>query len=224
MSTYQFTTDHPPLLRDLGYGAISNIQESKGPEHRHQMNFMIKIYGPNGWPLFIPGTLTKQKVWVRQGPVERLSGRRTVTITQTLSQSYTELETLRKLVSTTIGGSYGPVSAEITGEIEKTKSYTKTWSSSRTHTRQEERDGQQIYADWLLIDRINIDYDLSHFRQSPPAMKKELQKALENLRKYETLIGTFDDNVPDFSANSEVEMVSLPQGAISEPVMANGLV
>lgn len=204
MSTYKFTENHPPLLANLGFGGIANTQESKGPEEHYEMQFVIRTYGPNSWPFTLPATVTRQKVWVRLGSPERLSGKETVSVTETLAQSYTELNTLRALLSATVGGSYGPFSAEVKGEIETTKTKTASWSSERSHTKTVEREGHRMYADWSLIDRINIAYDLSAYDDmpgiggvDPKALKKALNEALKDKRYFETYLALFQDDMID---------------------------
>lgn len=179
MAEYKFTIAHPPLLKDFGVSRIVAIKDClDAPQIMTGEIDYLKLSPKDA---LVPGLvnvkakviITTTKAWVRIGDVATLASDETVSITETLSQSVESLNSLRALVALELGAEIKVFTANVKAEIEYTETETKNWSSSTSNTITVSRKAFHTYADWILVNRIRVDYDT-----------KDVIKVIENSKKF----------------------------------------
>jgi hypothetical protein len=162
MFTYQFTTSHPPLLKDFGAVEITQLLDFQDVSQSIEID--INISDLFAGITFSSNAIVKivaTKKWVRLGAVRKLSSDQSCQITQTLSNSIEELERLNPLLRLVANTHFKMFGDGLLRELEITKRALDTWTNTRSNTIEASRTAHAVYANWSLINIIDVYFDTS---------------------------------------------------------------
>lgn len=162
MLTYQFTTSHPPLLKDLGAVEVTQLLDFQ--DVSQSIDIDINISDLFAGVMFSSNAKVKivtTKKWVRLGAVRKLSSDQSCQITQTLANSVEELDRLNPLLQLVTNTHFKMFGDNLLRELEITKRALDTWTNTRHNTIEASRTAHAVYANWSLINIIDVNFDTS---------------------------------------------------------------
>lgn len=169
-----FDLDRPPLLKTCGFGFLST--HPTGPQNVENFDFELdpKVFFTStdagqrfqalGGRLVddappFKGSVVRKRFWQLTEPPMKLASTQKVIKTMVFNSSIRQLETLKAAVSATVGGSFGPVSVEVTGSLESGIETERTFSSESIEEREVTLDGGKAYAFWELAESVEMTFE-----------------------------------------------------------------
>jgi hypothetical protein len=162
MFTYQFTTSHPPLLKDFGAVQITQLLDFQDVSQSIEIDINVSDLFPG--VTFSSTAIVKivaTKKWVRLGAVRKLSSDQSCQITQTLANSIDELDKLSPLLQLVCNTQFKTFSDNLLRELEITKRALETWTNTKSNKIEASRTAHAVYANWSLINIIEVSFETS---------------------------------------------------------------
>lgn len=162
MLTYQFTTSHPPLLKDFGAVQITQLLDFQDVSQSIEIDLDISDLFPG--VTFSSSARVKivaTKKWVRLGSVRKLSSDQSCKITQTLANDVEELEPLSSLLQLVCNTQFKTFADSLLRELEITKRALETWTNTKSNNIEALRTAHAVYANWSLIDTLEVSLETS---------------------------------------------------------------
>jgi hypothetical protein len=162
MFTYQFTTSHPPLLKDFGAVQITQLLDAQDVSQGIEIELNLSnLFSGVTFSSTAMVKITATKKWVRLGSVRKLSSDQSCQITQTLANSVEELEQLNPLLELVSNTHFKTFADGLLREVEITKRALKTWTNTKSNVIEASTTAHAVYANWSLIDIIEVAFDTS---------------------------------------------------------------
>lgn len=162
MFTYQFTTSHPPLLKDLGAVEITQLLDFQDVSQSIEIDINISdLFAGVTFSSNAKVKIVTTKKWVRLGAVRKLSSDQSCHITQTITNSIEELERLSPLLQLVSNTHFKTFGDNLLRELEITKRALDTWTNTRSNAIEASTTAHAVYANWSLIDIIEVCFDTS---------------------------------------------------------------
>ncbi|MFK7844557.1 MAG: hypothetical protein AB8G77_04590 [Rhodothermales bacterium] len=165
LEDYSFTRDHPPLLRDVGFGYVSSHPEFTGQLESFPLTVpyqQFQITDDTDDNLFISYYITvkSQPAWIQYFGPQKFATDQEQTVTETVTQTIQDLQSLRALLSIEGTAGWGAFSTTLKAEIEATIEKQRTWSSETQNKTTVHFKANTTYCFWKLVDSINVSYDV----------------------------------------------------------------